>query len=484
LEKLFLAYTVLARASESPQYISNTHCFVIFYEALKIIMSCSNFKHLGGPTALALVVFYIVSECSHGGDPHHSVRYGVDTSFPMQNHKVSTNYPWLHHNLVSQNNTTPEKYRNMKLQPLGNRQQFFEDFMTGCREYHNNRSSCDEEEEKRIGMNMVQPRSVKNYTKTGFQKIRAPEALYQRVREFWEQNKDKEEPELWFEGSIFTNFWESPSYVVSTEDSNLPGSENLSEEIWNATKGLIEDWTGQNLRPSSLYGVRIYKEGAVLSPHVDRLPLVSSGILNVAQDVDEDWPLEVIGHDGIAHNITMQPGDLVLYESHSILHGRPFPLKGRFFANVFIHFEPIGDHSEINIDSEVGSQRDASYILEDTKDNLMEYYDDTHQTNSGISVEAHSAAYYGDVERLSSIAEEDREQLYQEDENGWQPIHEGARSGSIDVVEMLINHDVDINSLTREGGSPLYYAVNLHGHEHPMVSLLERQGAFFSGPEF
>jgi hypothetical protein len=32
-------------------------------------------------------------------------------------------------------------------------------------------------------------------------------------------------------------------------------------------------------------------------------------------------PLEVIGHDGKAANITMVPGDLVLYESHSVLHG-------------------------------------------------------------------------------------------------------------------------------------------------------------------
>lgn len=53
---------------------------------------------------------------------------------------------------------------------------------------------------------------------------------------------------------------------------------------------------------------------------------------------------------------------MVLYESHSVLHGkfativsslasvlvshvhvgRPFPLKGRFYANIFIHFEPVG----------------------------------------------------------------------------------------------------------------------------------------------
>jgi hypothetical protein len=58
-----------------------------------------------------------------------------------------------------------------------------------------------------------------------------------------------------------------------------------------------------------------------LVERTDRLPLVSSAIINVAQDVDEPWPLEVIGHDGKAYNVTMLPGDLVLYESHSIIHG-------------------------------------------------------------------------------------------------------------------------------------------------------------------
>lgn len=62
----------------------------------------------------------------------------------------------------------------------------------------------------------------------------------------------------------------------------------------------------------SLYGIRVYPEGAMLATHVDRLPLVASAIINVDQDVDEPWPLEVIGHDGKAHNVTMVPGDLVL----------------------------------------------------------------------------------------------------------------------------------------------------------------------------
>ena len=30
----------------------------------------------------------------------------------------------------------------------------------------------------------------------------------------------------------------------------------------------------------------------------------------------------------------------MLYESHTVLHGRPFPLQGRHYANVFVHFQP------------------------------------------------------------------------------------------------------------------------------------------------
>lgn len=71
---------------------------------------------------------------------------------------------------------------------------------------------------------------------------------------------------------------------------------------------------------------------------VDRLPLVTSCIIQVSQDLDEDWPIEVYDHDGQAHNVTMKPGDMVLYESHTVLHGRPFPLKGRHYVRALTLF--------------------------------------------------------------------------------------------------------------------------------------------------
>ena len=78
--------------------------------------------------------------------------------------------------------------------------------------------------------------------------------------------------------------------MLSVEDTCLQGAgADLKQRIWNAAKSTIREWTGQEISEVSLYGIRIYEEGAVLATHVDRLPLVSSAIINVDQDVDEPW---------------------------------------------------------------------------------------------------------------------------------------------------------------------------------------------------
>jgi prolyl 4-hydroxylase len=166
--------------------------------------------------------------------------------------------------------------------------------------------------------------------------MRAPSELMSLLTNFWSNNTHSIEDEQWPAGNTYTNHWASPTKMLNIHDMSLKGL------IWDGTKSILEQWTGVELSPTSLYGVRIYTDGAVLAPHVDRNPLVISAIINVAQNVREDWPLEVIAHDGNAYNITMEVGDIILYESHSVIHGRPFPLNGEYYANVFCHFEPLG----------------------------------------------------------------------------------------------------------------------------------------------
>ena len=87
-----------------------------------------------------------------------------------------------------------------------------------------------------------------------------------------------------------------------------------------------------------------YTQGAVLDAHVDRVEThAASAIINVAQsDPDKPWPLRILNHSSSAHEVVMRPAEVLLYESARLQHSRPQPLEGEWFANVFVHFHPLG----------------------------------------------------------------------------------------------------------------------------------------------
>lgn len=320
------------------------------------------------------------------------------------------------------------------------------------------------------------------------------------LTDYWEKNRDKREQENWPKGNTYVNHWKAPTYMVNVETGTLRGGgQNLKRKIWNGVKPVLEEWTGMELEPSSMYGIRQYTEGAVLSPHADRNPLISSCIINVAQDVDEDWPLEVFGRDGLAYNVTMKPGDMVLYESHSLIHGRPFSLKGRYFANIFIHFQPTGKLLRER-DTPVRTDADDAegmpiYILRGSAEEerwLKQHPRHIRNRESPAAAAtpleqvAHAAAT-GDVDTISHFAntEENKHLLHHPDSNGWMPIHEAARGGHKNVVELLIQHGADINLRTHAGtgATPLNLAVENHGLEHELVEYFVSLGALDIGPE-
>ena len=143
-------------------------------------------------------------------------------------------------------------------------------------------------------------------------------------------------------------------------------------------------------------------------------------------------------------------GDMVLYESHSVIHGRPFPLKGRFFANLFVHFEPIG-HSVRHNHKHEGADRDVdqkyrdslmrgsggheneqsglpSYILAGTPEE--DHWLQTHpagvksKRKSSVtgSTVAHLAAQGGDLDTLKTEVEKKKDLVHKRDANGWLPV--------------------------------------------------------------
>jgi prolyl 4-hydroxylase len=51
-------------------------------------------------------------------------------------------------------------------------------------------------------------------------------------------------------------------------------------------------------------------------------------------------PLQILDHQGKLHEVMIQPGEMVLYESARLIHGRPTPFKGKRYDNLFVHYRP------------------------------------------------------------------------------------------------------------------------------------------------
>ena len=96
-----------------------------------------------------------------------AIEYGVDISFPMHHGNVSINYDSLPHNVLPTLYPMPHLYEDMPLQPLGNRQRLYNEFMEGCvHKFSKSSAACWEMEQDRIAMNLRQPQSMINYTET------------------------------------------------------------------------------------------------------------------------------------------------------------------------------------------------------------------------------------------------------------------------------------------------------------------------------
>ena len=95
------------------------------------------------------------------------------------------------------------------------------------------------------------------------------------------------------------------------------------------------------LLPTYVYGVRMYLDGAILNSHKDREETHIIGtIINIDQKVRNDWYLEIEDHQKNLHKLLLEPGEMIFYESATLKHGRPEPLSGEYYSNIFCHYMP------------------------------------------------------------------------------------------------------------------------------------------------
>lgn len=176
------------------------------------------------------------------------------------------------------------------------------------------------------------------FTSEGFKITRLPDGLFQSITDFYQTGR-KEHIALEMNDAIGT-------YIQTTTERHpakmIELSDELRQAIFNTICPMLENWVRIKLKPSAVYGIREYQRGATLKMHVDRIDTHQvSMIINVAQQVDKDWALHIADHKGKIHKVIMQTGDVVFYESARLQHGRPEPLEGEYYANIFAHTAPL-----------------------------------------------------------------------------------------------------------------------------------------------
>lgn len=150
----------------------------------------------------------------------------------------------------------------------------------------------------------------------------------------------------------------------------------------------------------------------------------------------------------------------MLYESHSVVHGRPFPLHGNFMANIFIHFYPAPEVEQFNEDGEIEL---PMYILDGTAEadewrKSLEKLDDEPESNGYTQL--HRAAEIGDLTLLSYIFKKNPDAFQKGDVNGWLPLHFAIRAGRLEAIKFMVDHGADIvHYRTNEGTG--YSAIEL-----------------------
>mmetsp|Transcript_2359 Transcript_2359/g.6853 ORF Transcript_2359/g.6853 Transcript_2359/m.6853 type:complete len:388 (+) Transcript_2359:290-1453(+) len=181
-------------------------------------------------------------------------------------------------------------------------------------------------------MALAQARLVPSFTANQYEVVDAPAHIHKKLYDRFHEML----PTAKLEGA-------GGAPVRGTLPSLFFPQEELNYEVLHEMTPFFSAWAGVEVEPTAVYGVRVYREGQTLIDHVDVLEThVISGILHIDSDLDEPWPIQMDNARGEMHSADLKPGQLCFYESAKTFHQRMTPLKGRYYASIFMHYRPVG----------------------------------------------------------------------------------------------------------------------------------------------
>jgi len=182
-------------------------------------------------------------------------------------------------------------------------------------------------------------------TPKGYKVVDIPKDTWEFIQKMWKEVQSEGPQEEIFDGKegIITGQGVT-SHLYSLDKVSL-----LRDELHDMLLPMHEEFCGEKLEKTFIYGVREYLKGANLIQHKDRIEThhISSIILldkNLkcgckTKELGADWALDFQTHDGTWEKVYLEPGQMVLYESTTCLHGRNDRFEGTYYRNFFVHYK-------------------------------------------------------------------------------------------------------------------------------------------------
>lgn len=173
----------------------------------------------------------------------------------------------------------------------------------------------------------------------GFKVVKVPTNSWRLIQEAYKLLQNVKTIESWNGMEQFIHDPEGKKLPL--EIFNMDNCFRIKEILQEELQPIHEEFIGykEKIKPKWIYGIRSYINGAILEPHTDTLGTHHiSSIIIVDKKVNKDWPLDIQDHEGNWHKIYTEPGDMILYESATNLHGRMEPFDGEYYRNFFLHY--------------------------------------------------------------------------------------------------------------------------------------------------
>jgi hypothetical protein len=182
--------------------------------------------------------------------------------------------------------------------------------------------------------------NIPKFTEKGFFKTKIPEKSWTMIQKVLNSHIEERIPEYSDTKKKDLKSWiKSENFDVATDFLCLSKFPEVTKIVKEEMYSLLSKWSGAKLKNEGIiYGIRFYKNGATLGMHIDKKETHHISVnMSVALD-GEPWFFDIVDHYGNEHQVLIEPGECVFYESALCLHGRKTPFNGNYYANMYCHF--------------------------------------------------------------------------------------------------------------------------------------------------